>query len=133
MKATMPPVGDDDLSEDSDEGPSHLSDGELSTDPDSEEADEIDEDDSQLVEGSDNEDLIILDGDSPEGLIEYEGSSEDEDQWAGVGDGDERGEKRKREKGMEQTGSRRKKLRSLPTFASYEEYAEMIEAQEDGS
>ena len=85
-----------------------------------------DEDALSLVEASDNEDLISLDGDVPEGLIEYDGSDAEseaagEAEWTGFDGG---AKKRKRE---DTQTSRRKKLRSLPTFASYEDYAKMIE------
>jgi ribosome biogenesis protein MAK21 len=82
-----------------------------------------------LAEGSDNDDLVGLDEDLPEGLVDYYGSDSEivpsEEGWAGLF----AGQKRKREG---QKNDRRKKLRSLPTFASYEDYAKMIEeAPED--
>ncbi|KAG6831476.1 hypothetical protein H0H92_010385 [Tricholoma furcatifolium] len=86
-----------------------------------------DEDDAlSLVEGSDNEDLISLNGDVPDGLIDWDGSDggkdEDEDgEWGGIGDGNK---KRKRD---ETLSGKRKKIKALPTFASYEDYAKMIE------
>ncbi|KAG6916630.1 hypothetical protein DXG01_006126 [Tephrocybe rancida] len=82
-----------------------------------------------LVEGSDNEDLISLHGDVPEGLIDWDGGSDDgntaevEEEWGGIEGGNE-GKKRKRE---ETSREKRKKLKSLPTFASYDDYARMIE------
>jgi len=86
-----------------------------------------------LVEGSDNEDLISMDGDVPDGLIEYDGSDgsdgepgvivDEDEEWGGIS-ADSSSKKRKRE---ETSGAKRKKLRSLPTFASYEDYAKMIE------
>lgn len=79
-----------------------------------------------FVEGSDDEDLISLDG-----LVEYDGpdggsnDEEGEEEWGGIEKSpDSHIKKRKRE--SEQAG-RRKKLKSLPTFASYEDYAKMIE------
>ncbi|KAJ7722294.1 CBF/Mak21 family-domain-containing protein [Mycena maculata] len=124
MQASMPrAAGDEDLDlmeESSDEVPSDLED----------EDDEDSNDALSLAEGSDNEDLVPLDG-FPAGLIEYDGSGdegegEEEEEWGGIrGEGDKnKNGKRKRE---ESSGQRRKKLRSLPTFASYEEYAKMIE------
>ena len=133
-------AGDSDLLEDSDsdEVPSDLEEG---MDSDSAgEGGSSDEDESQpedgaensdalsLVEGSDNEDLLDLDAEIPMGLIEYGGSDAGEDaeeeEWGGV-DG---GQKRKRgDEKKEKDGGRRKKLRSLPTFASYEDYAKMID------
>jgi ribosome biogenesis protein MAK21 len=141
--------GDDDLMDDSDvdidddEGLS-LSDSDeeghvVDSDPDDEDEDDEDEaengssndgDGLSLVEASDNEDLISLNGDVPDGLIEYDGSDadhnpEEEEVWGGISGSGGTGAKRKRE--GESKSERRKKLRSLPTFASYEDYAKMIE------
>ncbi|KAJ7771586.1 CBF/Mak21 family-domain-containing protein [Mycena metata] len=128
MQASMPrAAGDDDLDlmEESDEMPSDFED----------EDDDDDDDALSLVEGSDNEDLVPLDADFP-GLIEYDGSDEgggdgdgngEEEEWGGISQGGDK--KRKRE---DSSNQRRKKLRSLPTFASYEDYAKMIDdAPED--
>ncbi|KAK0466300.1 CBF/Mak21 family-domain-containing protein [Desarmillaria tabescens] len=118
MKASMPKAeGDDDLMEDSD-----IDEDDLPSDFDADEDDddEPDDDGLSLAEGSDNDDLISLDGDMPEGLIEYDGSGEEEE-WGGIDSGNG---KRKR---TEETKEKRKKFKSLPTFASYEDYAKMIE------
>ena len=144
----MPKVlgNDDDLLEDEDEDedlPSNFGDSdevdasENENDDDDEEA-EGDNDGLSLAEASDNEDLISLDGDLPHGLIEYDGSDADagdtdrddndaatlakDEEWGGISSGNDK--KRKREN--DKTG-KRKKLRSLPTFASYEDYAKLIE------
>lgn len=134
MKASMPSeLQDDDLSSDNDELPSGLdedSDDDEGIESDEEE-DENDEDDDEdalsLVEGSDAEDLLPLDANVPEGLIEYDGSdaeAEDEDEeWGGIGGA----ATNKRKHGGEDDKKKRKKIRSLPTFASYEDYAKMIE------
>ena len=85
------------------------------------------EDDAfSLAEASDAEDLIPLDADMPMGLIEYDGSdaSDPEDEWGGI-DAEQHSKKRKRPEESAKKG--KKKLRSLPTFASYEDYARMIE------
>ncbi|KAF5331903.1 hypothetical protein D9611_008891 [Ephemerocybe angulata] len=145
MQASMPKAnGDDDLlagSEDSDDLDSDL-DAEMAADSDSEGewedededegagkvSDDEDEDGLSLVEGSDNEDLISLDGDMPEGLIAYDEEAEEEEEeeeWGGVDGG--AGQKRKRAEREEKKESR-KKLRALPTFASYEDYAKLIDA-----
>ena len=117
---------DDDLMEDD-------SDDDLDLGSGSGEGSEVedDEDDNSdalsLVEASDNEDLISLDGDVPDDLIEYDGSDageEEEAEWGGIEEGTGGGQKRKRE---ETRAGKRKKLKSLPTFASYEDYAKMIE------
>ncbi|KAF8227475.1 CBF-domain-containing protein [Tricholoma matsutake] len=127
MKATMPKAAgeEDDLMEDSDDLPSDFDED---MDSDEENTSAGDEDTLALVEGSDNEDLVSLDGDIPEGLLDYEGSESSdhgEEEWGGIDTGeDKKGKKRKRD----DTGrEKRKKLRSLPTFASYEDYAKMIE------
>lgn len=117
MKATIPKaMGDDDLLMDED------SDDEIPSGLDADDSDDgSDEDALALVEGSDNEDLVSLDG-----LVEFDGGSEsEEEEWGGIASVDSVGMKRKREN--EEKRGRRKKLRSLPTFASYEEYAKMIE------
>jgi len=114
MKASIPKIPED--GEESDELPSDfdMSEGE-------EDEDESEEDDAfELAEASDNDDLLSLDADAPEGLIEYDGP---ELEWGGI-ETEEAGEKRKR---RDEWKERRKKRRSLPTFASYDEYAKMIE------
>ncbi|KAJ7261265.1 CBF/Mak21 family-domain-containing protein [Mycena haematopus] len=120
MQASMPrAAGDEDLMEESDEVPS-----DLDEDEDASEIDDEDDDALSLVEGSDNEDLVSLDANF-HGLIEYDGSDQDDDEeeeWGGISQGGDK--KRKRE---DSSNQKRKKFRSLPTFASYEDYAKMIE------
>ncbi|KAG6879074.1 hypothetical protein C0992_005354 [Termitomyces sp. T32_za158] len=138
MQQSMPQVKgeDDDLMEDSDDDdlPSDLDvddDGEsdaLVDGDDEEDEGEDEEDELSLVEGSDNEDLIPLDDDVPDGLIDWDGSEEEgvaqtTEEWGGIED-EESGKKRKRK---DNSREQRKKLKALPTFASYEEYARMIE------
>jgi ribosome biogenesis protein MAK21 len=99
---------------------------------DDDDDDDEGEDDLSLVEDSDNEDLVPLD-EMPDGLIAYDGSDdeaeeeeeeEEGEEWGGINP--EKPQKRKR--GLVESGKdRRKRLRSLPTFASYEDYAKMIE------
>jgi ribosome biogenesis protein MAK21 len=136
MKATIPQKPEDD--EESDELPSDFDmsekgeDGEGEEDDDGEgeedddgEGEEVDDDEGEeeedgleLAEESDNDDLVSLDG-----MMEYNGT-----EWGGV-ELEEAGKKRKR---RDEWKERRKKLRSLPTFASYDEYAKMIDdAPED--
>jgi ribosome biogenesis protein MAK21 len=141
MKASLPKVaGDEDLLEESDDDdiPSDLDDGDDEGDDsslgDSDASNVEDEDDAlSFAEASDNEDLVPLD-DMPAGLIDFEGSdagsnaedAADEEEWGGINDG------KKRKRAGDTRGARRKKLRALPTFASYEDYARMIEeAPED--
>lgn len=145
----MPKVqgDDDDLLEDSDDDEDDLlsdfggsDELDVSGKKDDEEDEEKDAEGDQeeeeeeglsLAEASDNEDLISLDGDVPYGLIEYDGSDAEADvkdafandeEWGGISSGNDK--KRKRE---EDKRGKRKKLRSLPTFASYEDYAKLIE------
>lgn len=148
MKASMPKVLDTSEDEslipsglDEDEGSDPLvgpEDSEQSGDDAEELSDAEEEDDDgklSLVESSDAEDLIPLDeaGEMAfeDGLIgwldEGEPYGEDEDEeWTGFGGGSPAlGGKRKRSGGGEQ--KKRKKARSLPTFASYEDYAKLIE------
>lgn len=148
----MPKVqgDDDDLLEDSDEEdlPSNFGDSDEvdasengNDDDDKEEEAEGDDDADDglsLAEASDNEDLNSLDGDLPHGLIEYDGSDADADDTDGVDDDDaatlakddelgiRSGNDKKRKREDDKIG-KRKKLRSLPTFASYEDYAKLIE------
>ncbi|KAI0919766.1 hypothetical protein AcV5_001742 [Taiwanofungus camphoratus] len=153
MKASMPAeLQDDDLMEDSgsdgvpfgledesdeDGSGSEVGDGGEEGGADrSEDSDgSADGDSLSLAEASDAEDLLPLDAEVPTGLIEYDGSdapggSEDEEEWGGIGVGGTASKKRKRgEEGAKGRGrgKGRKKLRALPTFASYEAYAAMIE------
>ncbi|KAJ3807240.1 CBF/Mak21 family-domain-containing protein [Lentinula aff. lateritia] len=130
MQASMPKIlaDDDDLMNDSDGDPDGDDSSERSSLNDEDLQDEDAEEDSDnelsLVEGSDNEDLISLNDD---GLIEYDGSDAevgDAEEWDGIGVDSAKSNKRKRN---DEEKKRRKKLRSLPTFASYEDYAKMIE------
>ncbi|OSX62863.1 hypothetical protein POSPLADRAFT_1065929 [Postia placenta MAD-698-R-SB12] len=149
MKATMPAeLQDDDLmedSEDEDDIPSgldedsedeniSLSDKESANEDEPEEEEDDGSDAFSLVEGSDAEDLLSLDADVDVpggiGLIEYDGSvaSDDAGEWSGFGaEGDAQSKKGKRKREQDGAKDRRKKLKSLPTFASYEDYARMIE------
>ena len=99
-----------------------------------EDEDDEDEDDDafSLVEGSDAEDLLPLDADVPVELIEYDGTGSEAEgaaeEWGGIGEG----VSKKRKRNSDEDKKKRKKIRSLPTFASYEDYAKMIEdAPED--
>ncbi|KAI9058885.1 hypothetical protein FKP32DRAFT_1596755 [Trametes sanguinea] len=155
MKATMPAeLEDDDLMNDSDDSdgdsddvPSDLdalesdeeieagtakAKGDEGADSDAEE----DDDAFSLVEGSDAEDLLPLDAEVPMGLIDYDGSDagsdaegeDDGEGWGGISSSEKKPQKGKRKRD-EEGGRRaqRKKLRALPTFASYEDYAKLIE------
>lgn len=142
MKASLPAELEGGLSDsdDSDDVPSDLDDsGEEDSEKDDVEAEnedgkeheDEDDDDFSLVEASDAEDLLPLDHEVPGGLIEYDGTDSEagdaeEEEWGGIDGGIQPGNKRKRD-GKEDAKGKRKKLRSLPTFASYEDYANMIE------
>lgn len=83
------------------------------------EGDNLDDNDdkSSVSEASHADDLDLIDYDTTDSV------SED---WTGFRGGvDATDNKRKR--GNDGAPSRRKKIRSLPTFASYEDYARMIE------
>jgi len=88
-------------------------------------------DESELDFSEDENDLVSdVDGDDPTGLVECpSGSSDAEDEqdgeWQGFGS-ERKTPKRKRELDSDH-GEKRRKLRALPTFASYEDYATMIE------
>ena len=105
-----------------------VDDDELLSDPDaagnaSVEGSEELEDGISLAEGSDDDDLLAMD-DVPNGLIECDGSDaeteQNDEEWGGISGGD----KRKRD---DKSQAKRKKRKTLPTFATYEEYAKMIE------
>jgi len=85
------------------------------------------EDDTlSLVEASDNDDLLPL-CEMTNDLIAYDSSfeNEDEEEWEGIKTG--LGEARKRKRADDKENDRKKKRCPLPTFASYEDYAKMIE------
>ena len=139
MQATMPHEnGDEIFLEDNED----VDNDELLSDPDAggnssvkgEEVPEIDSDGNKLgdgislAEGSDDDDLVAV-GDIPDGLIEYDGlgaeTEQSNEEWGGIGGGDKR-------KWKDNSQARRKKWKTLPTFATYEEYARMIkEGPED--
>ena len=90
--------------------------------------DDDDDDEASLPEASDADDLLDLAEGSVD-LIEYNSTDSGADEWKGLGGSvDVTENKRKRNRGgNDGAPTRKKKLRSLPTFASYEDYARMIE------
>ena len=60
-------------------------------------------------------------------LIDYDTTDSNAEDWTGIGGSFDVAADNKRKRGNDGAPSRRKKRRSLPTFASYEEYARMIE------
>jgi len=76
------------------------------------------------AEASDADDLAHLDGEVPVNLTNRERAASANQESSVFGDG----KKRKRKvPGNEDSRIRKKKLRALPTFASYEDFAQIIE------
>jgi len=109
---------------------------------DAEEPSEVDEDEDDdkfsLVESSDADDLIPLDETEAfafkDGLIDWPGDGSnssdgenEDDEWTGFGGGSPTLGKKRKRKGEKDEQEKRKKVRSLPTFVSYEDYAKLIE------
>ncbi|KAJ2920556.1 hypothetical protein H1R20_g16538, partial [Candolleomyces eurysporus] len=86
----------------------------------SEDDDEIDFDESDMDDDEDSDELSLVEGSDNEDLIPMDGESSDSE-WGGI-----EGDTKKRKRGADEK-SKRKKLKALPTFASYEEYAKLIE------
>ncbi|KAI0031095.1 CBF-domain-containing protein [Vararia minispora EC-137] len=156
MKASMPVVEGDDLLSDVDDEPNlpsdpgddseedgasadgSVGDYEESVDEDTDHNDQAkstqrhnveDEEGFSLAEDSDADDLVNLDTDNSDGLIEWDGSDSSHDDFNGIDEGPVRTSKKRKH---DEERTKRKKLRSLPTFASYDDYAKLIEdAPED--
>lgn len=133
MKATIPKfeADDEELMEDSvgeDEEPDLDGYSDINgLDEDQEGEDNSSEGGFSLAEASDDDDLVPLDGDILDKMVDFDGSDDGTDKettWGGIS-GESDNKKRKRVE--TEKGGKRKKLRSLPTFASYEDYAKMIE------
>lgn len=136
MQGNMPDAGDDmGLSDDSD---SDGADVDYSSDEGGEEAeaaeesdDEIDDDAGDRDEVSDDDDFPSFDDSDDEDLIPLDempdevlgGSDEEEEE-----EDEEAGAKRKR---RDERKERRKKRKEMPAFASYEDYAKLIEEGSD--
>ncbi|SRR6266404_5046660 len=84
-----------------------------------------DDDESSQPEASDADDILDL-VEASDDLLEYDGADSDAGEWTGLVGGDVTDSKRKR-RGADDGTARKKKRRSLSTFASYEDYARMIE------
>ncbi|KAG8911303.1 hypothetical protein FRC00_006735 [Tulasnella sp. 408] len=113
MKESLPqdelPSDEESNSEDEDDIPSDL------------EGPSEDEDEGSKADGSDSFGDMLEDEDD---LIPFdEDASQDEDEWGGLS------ESKKRKNNKETEGGRKKKRRlgGVPTFASYEDYAKMID------
>ncbi|KAF8530196.1 CBF/Mak21 family-domain-containing protein [Hysterangium stoloniferum] len=141
MKKSVPELAGSDVG-DEDSLPSDL-DGDEGEDEDgSEKADATDveslsNDGSELDFIEDEDDIVSDgDGDDPTGLMDFpSGASGDgdagEEEWQGFFGGGDEQKTRKRGREKEEAGAK-KKRQKLATFASYEDYAEMIDnAQED--
>lgn len=77
-------------------------------------------------DGDEDDAMDDDEGDELDGLVQFEDEEEDDDDDVKGEKTDARSEKNKKEK------SRRKMLRGLPTFASVDDYAEMLANEEDG-
>ncbi|KAH9052984.1 CBF-domain-containing protein [Lactarius deliciosus] len=143
MKASMPSTAGDNKDDDDDDdltgeaegltspSISDVEDGPLGSGPDEDAStasegkhnDNVDSGHPSLLEDSD--DLLDL-AEASVGLIEYDVADSNAEEWTGLGGSAD--VKRKRGRGgNDGAPARRKKHRSLPTFASYEDYAPMIE------
>lgn len=74
-------------------------------------------------DGDGDDDMDDDGGDESDGLVQFQ---DEDDEEEGGEETDGKAEKNKKEK------SRRKMLRGLPTFASVDDYAEMLANEEDG-
>ncbi|KYK55957.1 CCAAT-box-binding transcription factor [Drechmeria coniospora] len=97
---------------------------------------DIDDEDSGSLDGLDDLDMLSDDGSSLAFSLESDMEDFDEDQIAGTSDGGsgsdgEETKEKEKEEGKDKKVSRRKMLKSLPMFASVDDYAEML-AEEDG-
>ena len=81
-------------------------------------SDKSDDDDDEFSDAEASDDLELIDYDTPDSNAE---------DWTGIEGNFDVAADNKRKRGNDGAPSRRKKRRSLPTFASYEEYARMIE------
>ncbi|KZT30311.1 CBF-domain-containing protein [Neolentinus lepideus HHB14362 ss-1] len=113
------------LDDDEDEVPSGLDDDDQASEEDEDGEQEGEDDAFSMAEASDAEDLIDLDADVPDGLIAYDGSNDESEgeEWEGLS----RASNKKRKYQDKDEGRRKKKLKRLPTFASYDDYQKMIE------
>ena len=134
MKNSVPELGGSDLDDEGLDSPASQDDGVGGEgDVGVDDAAESPSSGGSELDFIEDEDDIVSDGDDPNGLIAYPSGSSDEDggsdaEWQGFGSD---GKTRKRGRDKETSGGKKKK-RKLATFASYEEYAEMIEmGQED--
>ena len=84
---------------------------------DGENGDKSDNDD-EFSDAEASDDLELIDYDTPDSIAE---------DWTGIEGSFDVAADNKRKRGNDGAPYRRKKRRSLPTFASYEEYARMIE------
>ena len=124
----MPQVDDGD----DDDLPSDLDDDEDDNEPDmgdvsADDDDDDDEDDDVIFPGGES-DEIDSDTEIPvEGLVDFESGSEaaEEEEWTGISQSQN---DKKRRRDSKSDGKQKKKLRSLPTFASLEDYEKMIDA-----
>lgn len=104
---------------DDSEGFDDLDDAEMASDDD--DSIPLDLDDEDDIS---DDDMVDIEGDSEEGEEQIDGDVADEDDSDGAEREEEKTEKDERRE-------RRKKLRALPTFASVDDYAELLAQEED--
>ena len=95
--------------------------------------DESEEDGRGSGFDEDEGDLVGSDIDAPDGLLHFgsDGEAQEEEEWGGIGTGATVA--RKKRKAKERRDGRRKtrRLRDLPTFASVEQYAKLIDEADE--
>ena len=82
----------------------------------------------------DDDDLVGSEVDAPDGLLPlgYDEAQEEEDEWGGIGaDAAVTGRKRKAKDQPNSDRRKKRRLRDLPTFASAEEYARLIDGADE--
>ena len=137
MKSSMPEIAGPD-SDESDSLPSDLDgdsdDVSLPMEKNSNQEDESEDDRWGSGFDEDEDDLVGSDSDGPSGLLHFgcDGEAQEEEEWGGIGTGATVA--RKKRKAEEQPDGRRRKkrrLRDLPTFASVEQYAKLIDEADE--
>ena len=139
MKSSMPDAAGLD-SDESDSLPEDLySDSDDGLEPMAKNSnDEGDSDEGSLGSGfeEDDDDIVGSDADAPDGLLrlssdEAQGEDEEEE-WGGIGTGAVATEKKRKAKDQPNGGrGKKRRLRDLPTFASAEQYARLIDEADE--
>jgi ribosome biogenesis protein MAK21 len=139
MKSSMPDLAgpDSDESDSLPEGLEDYSNDESVPMEKNSNEDESDEDDWGSGFEEDEDDLVGSDVDAPGGLLhigsESDAQGEEEEEWGGISA--RAGVTGKKRKAMDQSdggrGKKRQRLRDLPTFASVEQYAKLIDEADE--